>query len=145
MRRIIFLLVLLCPFLAWSQTGNYRARVLDAGTKEPIEFATVTLKQSNNAASLKGGKTNAKGQVSIENIPTGNYELSISSIGFESITNKSVSIQAGTNEGGTFQLKTTTRNLKDVTIKGEKASMEMSVDKKTFNVDKNITSVVKRM
>jgi outer membrane receptor protein involved in Fe transport len=140
MRRIIFLLVLLCPFLAWSQTGNYQARVLDAATKEPIEYATVTLKQSNNAASLKGGKTNAKGQVSIENIPAGNYELSISSIGFESITNKSVSIQAGTNEGGTFQLKTTTRNLKDVTIKGEKASMEMSVDKKTFNVDKNITS-----
>ncbi|MGI9192528.1 MAG: TonB-dependent receptor domain-containing protein [Chitinophagaceae bacterium] len=140
MRQLFLLLACLFPLSLLAQTGSLHLRVLDAGSKESLEFATVTLKSGQNNAKIYGAKTNAQGHANIEAIPVGTYTLSISSIGYESNNMPNVNIKAGMNELGTINLKNTSRNLKDVTIKGEKAQMEIGVDKKTFNVDKNITS-----
>ena len=51
------------------------AKVLDAVSNEPIEFATITLINDSTKKVLNGSITNKRGSFDIQNITFGNYQL----------------------------------------------------------------------
>ncbi|MBK7690055.1 MAG: TonB-dependent receptor [Bacteroidetes bacterium] len=123
-----------------AQQATFTGTVKNATSKEIIDFATVSLKKTIDTSIVFGSTTKLDGTFEIKNIPYGTYHLMVSSVGFESKIIKNVPIQEGMIAFGNVALVPNSKALKNVTVKGEKADIEIGIDKKTFNVDKNITT-----
>ena len=78
--RLIFtyFFFLLAISVKAQQLGTLKGRVIDSKTKEPVPFATVFL-----ANTFIGTRTAENGFYVLQNIPSGKYDLIISSIGYE--------------------------------------------------------------
>lgn len=138
-----FVLFFTCLFLwssAQAQMANLTGKVFASPGKSPIEYATVTAKTGEPNAKLFGAKTKENGSFALSNLPYGSYTVTISSIGYQSKVIKNVEVQSPQVTLGDQVLSGNSKTLKDVTIVGEKQAMEIGIDKKTFNVDKNITA-----
>ena len=72
---LLWLIAITCNVFAAEITG----KVIDFGTKQPIEFANVSLMQGENLAT--GTVTDEKGEFTIE-IADGNYTLVVSFMGY---------------------------------------------------------------
>ena len=123
-----------------TQPGKVTGRLLGA-KKSPVAYATVTLLRADSSV-VNGDLTKDDGSFSIANTGTGKFILRINAIGYKdrSINDVEVSQAALTKNMGNITLSQTAQALKEVEVTGEKAVMEMQVDKKVFNVDKNITT-----
>ena len=127
------------PALAQQSTGNISGKLTDSKNK-PVSYATVTLLRSDSSV-VNGDLSKDDGSFNIGPVNAGNFRIRIESIGYET---KLVSVQttaaAPDKDMGKIQLKETENSLKDVSIVGEKPIMELKVDKKVFNVEKNTTT-----
>lgn len=147
--------------------GHFYGKIIDSKTNKGIDGASVlllgsrmdTAKRQMSAASIKATISKSKGDFSLENLPVmGNFTLKISAIGYKTIEQKlSFGIrmpQGGMQaEGGREQMMSLIDkdlgnikiepdavNLGNVTVTANKQMFEMGVDRKIFNVDKNLTS-----
>lgn len=128
-------------FSVYAQSNTIKGIV--TGTKQaPVPYATVTLLTAGDSSVVSGGITDEDGRFEITSERTGNLIVRVSGIGF---TTKTMSINVSTGEQvkdlGRISVNTTSQVLKEVEISGARPMMEMGIDKKIFNVDKNITSV----
>ena len=124
---------------AQPPSGSISGKLTDSKSK-PVSYATVTLLRSDS--SVAGGDLSKDdGSFSISPVTAGNFRLRIESLGFET---KFVSVQTTTaapdKDLGKIQLKQTENTLNTVSVIGEKPVMELKVDKKVFNVEKNTTT-----
>ena len=120
--------------------GNYfSGKVIDYGTKQPIDFANVSVINAKDTSSLVGGTiTDATGEFSIE-LPDGQYVIAVSFMGY--IEQKKKVNVAGTDVNiGRIQLKEDAHALSEVEVVGQGSSMRFELDKKVFTVDQNIAS-----
>ena len=74
-------------FLSASSTGSITGEVIDADTHQPLIGANVMLLETD-----LGNATNIEGKFSINNIAVGSYTISVSMIGYESISRANVNI-----------------------------------------------------
>lgn len=128
------------PAAQMQQTGRLTGTLVDAQNK-PVSYATVTLLRADSSV-VNGGLTGDDGSFTIEPTGTGSFMIRISGIGIQTRTIGGISITADAPDKnlGRVKASVTAQALQEVEITGEKAMMEMSVDKKVFNVDKNITA-----
>src|SRR6218665_505518 len=63
-------------------TGRISATIIDSLTKQPVEYATVSLINAKTNKAVNGGLTDAKGKVAIQNIAPGEYKLVVGFIGY---------------------------------------------------------------
>lgn len=130
-------------------TGRFYGRIVDASTNKGIEAASVLLIQTKTDSSGKerdvtiGGQlTTSKGEFSMDNIPAqGKFRLTVSAIGFTPI-DESVQFNPGNldKDLGNFKLTADVQQLGEVTVVATKPMFQMGVDRKIFNVDKNINT-----
>ncbi len=142
--RFSFLLTLLVGFTLAVQAQN-ATKVLGRLTdkqKKPVSFATVTLMRPDSSV-VGGFLTEEDGKFSIDAPGYGSYLLRASGIGINTKTLGGIVVTAEQPEKnlGDISVSVTAQALQEVEITGEKAMMEMNVDKKVFNVEKNITTV----
>ena len=145
--------------------GHFYGKVLDSVSKKPLEAASVLLIQNRFDTATKKRKdvvvggmlTTKKGEFSIENINVmGQYKLKITAIGFKAFEEKvafqlnmsgakpgdmSSMLSAVDKDLGNLSLKPDIQQLENVTVSASKALLEMKIDRKVFNVEKNLTSV----
>ncbi len=109
---IISVLLVVLASLCLSQTKNnvLTGKVFDSETKEPIQFATVFL-----AFTTKGCLTNERGEYSIANISTGNYDIVCSAIGYEKIGMK-IDVKENESSKYDFGLKISLIQANEVSI-----------------------------
>lgn len=145
--------------------GHFYGKLIDAANGKPLEAASVQLIQNKfDSVSKKrkdvivsGMLTTKKGEFSLENLPImATYKLKITAIGFKSIEQK-VNFElnmAGAKNGdfssmlsgvdkdlGNIKMEVDAQQLQNVTVVGNKPLMTMGIDRKIFNVEKNLTSV----
>src|SRR5690606_21946316 len=74
---------------------------------------------------------------------TGTFQVRISAISYSEITLDNIAIlpPAMDKKLGTIVLESTTTSLDAVEIVAEKMAMQLSMDKKTFNVDKDLNAI----
>ncbi|RSK38721.1 TonB-dependent receptor [Mangrovimonas spongiae] len=77
MKSILSVILLLVLPALYAQ-NTIKGQVFDASTSQPIIYASVYLPELE-----KGTTTNENGDFSLENIPTGDYKIIISSMGYE--------------------------------------------------------------
>ena len=145
-------------------TGRFYGKVVDAKTGKPIEFASIQLLQNKMDTVTKKRKetviagmlTKANGEFSLENVPAmGTSKLKITIVGFKPIE-QTVSFDikmGGGNNGdmggmmgaldkdlGNVKVEIEETMLDNVTVTATNPGLRLGIDRKVFNVDKNIVS-----
>ncbi len=119
--------------------GSITGKLVDA-KNNPVSYATVTLLRPDSTVA-NGDLSKDDGSFSIANVPVGNYRLRIESIGVATkFVNVQITADAPAKKMGNIKLTETENTLGTVSIVGEKPIMELKVDKKVFNVEKNTTT-----
>ena len=142
--------------------GHFYGKIVDAN-KKAVDGATIQLKGSKfDPATKKATEvilgtmlTASNGDFSFENLPVmGNFKLIISGVGFKKLE-KTLSFNIKMNGGqnmqemmalvdkdlGNIKLEESTTDLQSVTVSSTaRPQFEMGIDRKVFNVDKNLTS-----
>ncbi|HKO78598.1 MAG TPA: TonB-dependent receptor [Flavobacterium sp.] len=111
-------------------------KIVDKKSNQPLEFATITLKNQKNPKAISGGITNNKGEYEADVIP-GVYDITIEFISFKSIDIKGKNIAEKTSLG-TIGLEEDASQLNEVVIRAEKSSVEIKLDKKVYNVGQDM-------
>ena len=112
-------------------------KVFDKETQEPLEYATISFFNQIEKKIITGGVTSAKGTFSIP-VPAGVYDISIEYIAFKTQTLKNKKILSDQNIG-TFFLELDLEALEAVEIIAERTTVEIKLDKKIYNVGKDLT------
>lgn len=134
----IFFMLLCAPVFA-QPTGSVSGKVAD-GSNQPVSYATVTLLRSDSSV-VNGDLSKDNGSFSIAPVSTGSFVLRIESLGFKTkFTPVTITADKPDAKLGTLKLSQSETSLKEVSITGEKRVMELKVDKKVFNVEKNTTT-----
>lgn len=138
--------MIFCLFLTiflFSQTPSstekeitLTGKVIDETTKQPLEYATIILKNTKTDK-ISGGITDENGLFNIKT-PVGNYAISIEFISFMPIKIPAQNLISDKNFG-TFQLKEDTKSLDEVVIIAEKTTVDIRLDKKVFNIGKDLS------
>jgi len=118
-------------------------KILDASNSQPLAFASVALwkgEVGKEGGQIAGITTEDNGTFKLENlVAAGELKLHISFVGYKEtvvpiLLNKNLDL-------GTLRLEPDTKMLKEVLVSAEKKSMNMSLEKRVFNVDKNLATV----
>jgi len=120
-------------------TGRLSGTVLDAATKKPVEFATVALLPATGDTPLDGTVADEKGRFSLRGLAPGAYRLQLSFLGYAALT-RAVTVTSGTTDLGPLSLTATAQQLGDVTVTGEKETVEVHPDRIVYNADRDITN-----
>jgi len=110
--------------------------VIEKVSKQPLEYATVTITDSKNPKPIAGGITNAKGNFSIEVAP-GTYNIKIEFISFKSIQFNQRNFEKNTDLG-TISMAEDVAQLNEVVVRAEKSTVEIKLDKKVYNVGQDM-------
>lgn len=138
-----FLLLIFSPFFAFAQDNLndpvfIRGKLVD-DQKNPIPFVTTALYQSSDSALVTGAMSDESGLFEIDTKP-GKYHLTISILSYEEQTIPNINVGNQDINLGTLILKASTELLEEVIVQGEKSSMVLSLDKKIFNVGKDLAN-----
>ena len=124
---------------------NYQARpkivltgkVIDEETQQPLEYATITLKNPRFPDRLQGGITAADGSFRFEIFP-GRYTITTEYISFASNVKEGVVLRE-TTDLGTIALGISVAALDEVELVAERTEVEIRLDKRVYNVGRDIT------
>ena len=140
--------------------GRFYGKVVDSVTNKGIEAVSIqllstkldTVTKKRKDTIISGMLTTKAGNFSLENLPLfGNYRLKITAIGYQTIEQK-VAFQiapgrdmtqalAGVDKDlGNIKLAIDPKLLESVTVTGARSTLSLGIDRKIFNVEKNITS-----
>jgi len=135
----LFVLILLADF-SFSQSLTYEGRVVDEATKEAIPYVTVVLVSNKTDNVLEGTTTDELGQFSL----TSDSLDAFIRITFFSYDEKRVELPTITSGNtanlGDVNLTMAAQEIGGVEVSAEKSSMEFKLDKRVFNVGKDISS-----
>lgn len=119
-----------------SKQITISGKVVDANSNEPLEYATIVIKEVKTQK-ISGGITNEKGIFNIKS-PKGFYEISIEFISFNSKKIPEQNIITNL-ELGTIKLSEDAKALDEVVIISEKTTVDIRLDKKVFNIGKDLS------
>ena len=111
-------------------------KIVDKKSNQPLEYATITLKNQKNPKAISGGITNSKGEYEADVIP-GVYDITIEFISFKNVEIKGKNITEKTSLG-TTGLQEDASQLNEVVVRAEKSSVEIKLDKKVYNVGQDM-------
>ena len=152
-----FLITILCLFigvpLAFSQRpgGNQRqgerpkaiikGKVIDGTTGQPLDYATITILSQKDSSLITGGITDEKGMFTIET-KMGKYFAQIDFLAFQTKTIERIPLGKGQllADLGTISLDADSHTLGEIEVRAEKSQMQMSLDKRVFNVGKDLAN-----
>jgi outer membrane cobalamin receptor len=111
-------------------------KIVDAKTKEPLEYATIVL-QDVKTKTISGGITDEKGNFKIPT-PTGTFNVSFEFISFKTVKKANQLIDKNINFG-TIQLQEDANTLDEVVVVAEKTTVNIRLDKKIYNIGKDLS------
>lgn len=124
-----------------SEPGGVRGKIIDAKTKEPMEFVNVSVRKAGSEAILTGTVTDPAGIFQVGKLSPGNYILGVSFIGYRPVEKEFVIAAPGKEVAfPVLALQEDSQMLGEVKITGQRSQMKFEIDKKVFNVDQNISS-----
>lgn len=121
--RLFLVVLLLITFVSLAQQPERKkikitGKIVEKISKQPLEYATITLINTKNPKALFGGITNANGEFVVD-ANAGNYDVKIEFISFKSTELKAQKLTEDTNLG-TISLEEDATQLNAVEIRAEK-------------------------
>lgn len=143
MTKQFYLFIGLFAFFTVAITAQERevyitGTVLDQETNEPLEYATLVVQSVANPDKVTGGITDMNGKFKVATVP-GNYNLRIEYISYQSYVKNNQEISKSLDLG-TIRLSIDATQLEEMVVVGEKTTVEVRLDKKIYNVGKDLTN-----
>jgi len=127
----------LISFASGQQEVTVSGKILEKDTNIPLEWATVVISNPTNGKIVSGGSANEKGDFNFKVI-AGTYNVSFEFMSFKTQTLKSREINKSTDFGTIYLIESAT-TLEEVEFIAEKTTVEIKLDKKIYNVGKDLT------
>lgn len=108
-------------------------------SQSPVPFATVVAISTHSDRVLNGSTSDDSGAF-VLTIDSADFRIEIRAIGFDTYRVDSLTVQAGKVDLGVIQLGSTIQDVEEVKVTAERSSMEFKLDKRVFNVGKDISS-----
>ena len=112
-------------------------KIIEAETNQPLEYATISFFSKAENKIIGGGITDLQGEFKIKTTP-GAYDIYIEYFSFMGITKLNINLNQDTNFGS-LKMKADLQALDAVDIIAEKTTVEIKLDKKIYNVGKDLT------
>jgi ferric enterobactin receptor len=121
-------------------SGKIEGSVVNAATKETIEYASVTLVSQKTGKPVNGAVTDPKGNFVLTGIAPGTYNVKVEFIGCKPYLKNDVKVGTGTVKMGTVTLSSSATSLQEVTVTGTRPLVENHIDKLVYNAANDLTS-----
>lgn len=146
MRRFLLVLLLACTAqIAFSQTSGSVDPALIKGSVynedgESVLNASVAIYDSTQSNLVTGTSSDTTGKFSLE-VQPGDYVVQISYVSYKTYS-EPVDLSAGeTYTVGEVTMEPTSKQMDELTVRGEQSQMEMNFDSRTFDVGQDLTSM----
>lgn len=151
-RSLITVLLLACAQLALAQPpaggrgarpaiGRIYGKVIDSSTGKAAEFATVSVMVARGDSLLGGTIVRPNGDFLVEQLPLMPVKVTISFIGYKpQVVSVQLSREQPERDLGNVVLEPDAEVLKEFEVTGEKRTSIMQVDRRVYNVDKDLTT-----
>jgi outer membrane receptor protein involved in Fe transport len=148
-----------------QMSGRFYGKLVESNSGKAVEYASVQLTQNRMDTATKQRKdvivngmlTKANGEFSLENVPLmGQYKLKVTAIGYKPLeqvvsfqlkrpesgaaADPSAMLSALDRDLGNLKMELEEKVLGNVTVTGTRPGLTLGIDRKVFNVDKNIVS-----
>ncbi|MCB4799443.1 TonB-dependent receptor domain-containing protein [Neotamlana laminarinivorans] len=137
----LFAFSFLLLFVSYShaQSIEIKGKILDETSNEPLAYATVLVADSETKQPISGTTTAEDGSFYL-NTDAKSFYIEVSYIGFISKTFNQFNIKNNTIDLGTFTLAEDAAQLDVVLVQAEVSRTQFKLDKRVFNVGKDIAS-----
>ena len=135
---ICLLASLFFSFTSSTKSVKVTGKVIDQTTQSPLGYATITFINSKTKNIVAGETTDESGIFKLK-IPTGKYNIKIEFLSFKSyvLENKEITKDFDMQ---VIELAPNVEQLAGIEVVGERSTVEYKLDKKVFNVGKDIIS-----
>jgi Outer membrane protein beta-barrel family/TonB-dependent Receptor Plug Domain len=115
-------------------------KVLSAGDRGPAEFAAVALLSAEKDSVVCGSLAGRNGDFVLDRVPPGNYLLRCNAMGYTTLQ-RTVEVYSGTldQDLGDLLLEPVALQLKEAEVVGERSSLGLHVDRRTYHVEKDLS------
>jgi iron complex outermembrane recepter protein len=127
-----FFFSILLSSLVYSQELHISGQVKNSA-KESVPYSTIILKNANDTSIVKGELADENGKFSFKNLASGNYLLSISSVGYKNLDAQTIVVGTENILLGDIVMSED-NTLAEVTVSASKPMIEVKADKTIFNV-----------
>jgi outer membrane cobalamin receptor len=117
--------------------GTITGVILEAESRQPIEYANIVLFRSSDSVQVTGTISNTEGRFELSPVPPGSYYANIQFIGFGRIVKENISINRNNPnvDLGTIELSSDAIRLDNVLVEGERSPISYQIDRKVIDVN----------
>lgn len=135
-----FVITLICLFFLSNKLfaqSNYtlKAQILDSTTSTPLQDASIKLFENNKYLNGTSSKTDGSFEITLKK---GDYTLVIEYVSYLKIS-RSITLNENLDLG-IIKLESDNKSLAELVVTSEKSSTELSLDKRVFNVGKDLAT-----
>lgn len=139
-RFIIFFLLCLCGYTGWAQ-GTVKGKILDRQKSEPLGFVNIKVTEQGSDKFVGGGITDAGGNFNVTGLKDGKYTLSLTFMGYKDVTRQfEITPTKRDVQFKLLYMAEDAKQLNEVTVTGQRATMKLEVDRKSFDVGQLISN-----
>jgi iron complex outermembrane recepter protein len=122
--------------------GRVYGKVLDSKTNKPVEYASIQVLWYSKDSLLGGSLVKENGDFSVDGLPSfGQVRVKVKFIGYKDYLQKVFIVPPDKVEQdlGNIKLEIDDNLLKEVDVVAEKSAVVLSIDKRTYNVEKDLS------
>ncbi|TYP99339.1 outer membrane receptor for ferrienterochelin and colicin [Tenacibaculum adriaticum] len=138
-QHITFFLVLIFTSVSQAQNIKITGTLVEQETAQPIPYATVAIFNNDTKKVITGTTTDDNGKFNVA-VPNANIYFEVSFMGYKTKTINKFSVSNNKIDLGTVQLASDNQALDEVVVSGEVSKTTFKLDKRVFNVGKDISS-----
>lgn len=123
--------------------GKVYGQLFDEEQNTPLMFASLVLNKVSDSTMVTGAISDEDGRFHIEEVPFGRYYLVINYVGYprQKINDIRITPRESEYDVGTILLSPDAAVLSEVTVEAARELMEVGLDRRVFNVDRELTAV----
>lgn len=139
-RFIIFFLLCLCAYTGWAQ-GIVKGKILDRQKSEPLGFVNIKVTEQGSDKFVGSGITDAGGNFNVTGLKDGKYTLTLTFMGYKDVTRQfEITPTKRDVQFKLLYMAEDAKQLNEVTVTGQRATMKLEVDRKSFDVGQLISN-----
>lgn len=122
--------------------GVMKGRILDKAHSTPLEFVNIlVVAQSDTTKIIGSAISDADGKFAVRNLKEGKYVAQLSYLGYKSIRRTfAITAAAPTVSYAVLYMAEDAHMLKEVKVTGQRATMKLEVDRKSFDVSQLVSN-----
>jgi outer membrane receptor protein involved in Fe transport len=150
MKKVFILLAILASVSVFATTdpenpdlkiGTISGKVMDLALNQPVAYATIVVKSTEDMSTITGGITTEEGVFEITKLPEGDFIIEVQYIGYKTYRQEITLDKSHRKiDLGTITIAEEAETLSEVELVAERTTIEQRVDRKVINVGKDLTT-----